>query len=93
MNDPYKYGVIYIDGKPEPFSGNIDHYNDKNIHRDNDLPAISLIDGSQEYWKNNKRHRGGDKPAIIRTNGEMVWFKNGIKYKEEEIILKKEIER
>lgn len=47
------------------------------IHRDNDLPAIEMADGSLFWYQNGLIHRSNDLPAIIFANGDQFWFING----------------
>ena len=56
-------------------------YNEKGqLHRDNDLPAIIRVSGTQLWYQNDKLHRDNDMPAIVRANGNKHWYKNGIRY-------------
>jgi hypothetical protein len=45
-------------------------------HRDNDLPAFILLDGTKEWHQNGKIHRDNDRPAIIYTDGAKEWYQN-----------------
>jgi len=47
------------------------------LHRENDLPALTRSDGTKQWWINGKLHRDNDKPAIIRSNGIKEWWFNG----------------
>jgi hypothetical protein len=47
------------------------------LHRENDLPALTRLDGTKQWWINGKLHRENDKPAIIRSNGVKEWWFNG----------------
>ena len=55
-------------------------YQNGELHRDNDLPAIEFENGSKEYFQNGNLHRDNDLPAIDNVNGYKAWFKNGIEY-------------
>lgn len=59
--------------------GNICWYDDeRNLHRDYDLPAqIHHGSGFQTWWQHGVRHRVNG-PAIITTSGEQHWFRDGI---------------
>lgn len=47
------------------------------LHRENDLPALTRSDGTKQWWNNGKLHRDNDKPAIIHSNGIKEWWFNG----------------
>ena len=53
-----------------------------NLHRDNDLPAIEYVNGSNHWFVNGKRHRENDLPAIENVNGSKQWFVNGERHRE-----------
>jgi hypothetical protein len=74
-------GVIYIDGIPEAFTGNLLDYNRRNIHRDGG-PAISWDDGRQDWYINGKPHRV-DGPAITLATGAQQWYQNGKLHRED----------
>ena len=52
-------------------------YKNGKYHRDNDLPAIILINGCQYWYKNGLQHRDNDLPAVIEANGDLYWYING----------------
>ncbi len=47
------------------------------LHRNNDLPAVTYADGTQEWWQHDKRHRNNDLPAIVFANGTQQWWQHG----------------
>jgi len=47
------------------------------LHRENDLPAVILEDGSKGWYKNGKLHRDNDLPAVIYKDGIKLWYING----------------
>ena len=49
----------------------------RQLHRDDDLPAVIGEDGTQMWYQNGERHRNNDLPAIIRPNGSQEWYRNG----------------
>ncbi len=51
--------------------------NNRQYHRDNDLPAVIYADGSKEWYQNGWLHRDNDLPAIIHDNGDQYWFQFG----------------
>lgn len=59
------------------------------FHRDNDLPAKILANGTKEWWENGKRHRSAkDKegytlPAIEHHTGTKEWFKDGQRHRDD----------
>jgi hypothetical protein len=62
--------------------GTQEWYNEGELHRDGDLPAIILADGDQWWYKKGKFHRDGDLPAIIHGNGKQEWFKEGKRHRD-----------
>ena len=54
-------------------------YKSGQLHRDNDLPAVSYHDGQgyKEWRKNGQLYRDNDLPAIERGFGTKEWYKNG----------------
>ena len=52
-------------------------YKDDKIHRDNDLPAVILPDGTQYWYKDGKRGRANDLPAVIYADGSQEWYVDG----------------
>jgi hypothetical protein len=53
-------------------------YNEnKELHRDNDLPAVEFVFGDKCWYVNGKRHRDNNLPAIERANGDKHWYVNG----------------
>jgi hypothetical protein len=77
--------MIYIDGIPEEFTGDLSDYVDRNTHRE-DGPAIIWDDGGRAWWLNGKCHRT-DGPAI-EDNGSASWWFEGHWYSFEEFIKK-----
>jgi len=49
------------------------------LHRDDDLPAVVYVGGTQEWYKNGQLHRD-NLPAIIYSSGYKYWYKYGICY-------------
>lgn len=47
------------------------------LHRDNDLPALILPDGTQMWYQNGQLDRDNDLPAIIEADGTKKWYRNG----------------
>lgn len=47
------------------------------LHRENDLPALTRSNGTKQWWVNGKLHRENDLPAIIHSNGVKEWWFNG----------------
>jgi len=53
-------------------------YQNDQLHRDNDQPAIIDSDGRQEcYYQNGQLHRNNDLPALIISDGTKKWYQNG----------------
>lgn len=44
------------------------------LHRDNDLPAVTGVNGLRCWYNRGDLHRDDDKPAIIRANGSRYWY-------------------
>ena len=57
-------------------------YKDGYVHRDGDLPAIVMKNGSKFYYKNDKLHRDGNLPAIEACHRK-AWFIDGQCIKDE----------
>jgi len=55
------------------------HWSNKEgqIHRDVDLPAIELRDGTKIWCINGLRHRDNGLPAVEWFDGGKEWFNNG----------------
>jgi len=53
------------------------------IHRDNDQPAVTQVDGTQFWFQYGKYHRDGDKPAIVYPNGRQEWYSNGVYHRDD----------
>jgi hypothetical protein len=49
-------------------------------HRDRDLPAIILKNGTRYWCQNGKVHRDDDLPAISYLDGRESYYKNGERY-------------
>jgi len=47
------------------------------LHRDNDLPAIIWEDGTQFWYQNGQRHRDNNLPAVISKCGNRIWYNHG----------------
>lgn len=54
----------------------------KILHRENDLPAKILADGSKMWYNLGYLHREGDKPAIERADGHRAWYFFGEPHRE-----------
>lgn len=52
-------------------------FNNTNIHRGNDKPAVIYNNGTRYWYKNGIRHRANDKPAEINQYGDEIYYKNG----------------
>jgi len=53
------------------------------LHRDGDLPAAVMPDGSQQDWYcRGKRHRDGDLPAVVLAAGSQYWYTHGKKHRD-----------
>jgi hypothetical protein len=74
-------GIIYIDGVPQEFTGNLWDYAGMNIHRV-DGPAIIWRDGATEWYLNGKNHRVGG-PAFEGVSGYKAWIINGKRHRED----------
>ena len=46
------------------------------FHRDGDLPAMELKDGSKRWYQNGKCHRDGGLPAMELADGTKLWYQN-----------------
>jgi len=46
------------------------------LHRDDDLPAVDLVNGYKVWYQNGIIHRN-DNPAVIYPNGTTKWYMNG----------------
>jgi phage pi2 protein 07 len=63
--------------------GDVVYYQNGEVHRDNDLPAIVHADGTKQWQKNGKLHRENG-PALIFPDGEGNWYLNQKLYTEQE---------
>ena len=52
------------------------------LHRDNDLPAVELICGTQVWYQNGKYHREGG-PACLWLDGTVQWCQHGVLHRED----------
>jgi hypothetical protein len=52
-------------------------YKNGKHHRDNDLPAVITVAGSQYWYQNGQQHRDNDLPAVITAGRDQYWYKNG----------------
>jgi hypothetical protein len=50
-------------------------------HREGDLPASILKNGTLSYFKNGLRHRDNGFPTTIYPDGRIEWYENGIEIK------------
>jgi len=57
----------------------------KQLHRDDDLPAIEYEDGSLYWYRNNQRHRDNDLPAVVWANGTKMWYKNNKRHRDNDL--------
>lgn len=72
-------------GHPKIAAGLYIIYNDEGVfwrkngyaHREGDLPASILKNGTVAYFENGLRHRDNGFPAHIRADGSLEWFENG----------------
>jgi hypothetical protein len=73
--DELKYRIVRDDK-------GVSYYNSSDqLHRDDDLPAVTWANGSQFWWVNGKRHRDNDLPAVVWSNGSALWYVNGERIK------------
>jgi hypothetical protein len=57
-------------------------YLDGVLHREDDLPAVELNNGTKEWWKNGLRHRDNNLHAIEDSDGNKEWYKNGERHRD-----------
>jgi hypothetical protein len=58
--------------------GNRRWYNANNkLHREGDLPAVELIDGTKEWRRDGLLYRENDQPDLIRDDGARFWHSIG----------------
>jgi uncharacterized protein (UPF0305 family) len=62
------------------FKNSIEYYNDGELHRDDDLPAIEHADGTKVWFQHGEIHRDNG-PAFQLSNGIKVWYKNGQRHR------------
>jgi len=55
------------------------------VHRDGDLPAIELSDGTKFWYKDGLPHRDGGLPAIERLDGSKEWHVNGKRHRDNDL--------
>jgi len=55
---------------------------DKQFHRENDLPAIEYRNGDKYWYFHGVKHREDDLPAIEFADGGKIWYNNGEKHRE-----------
>ena len=48
------------------------------LHRDNDLPAVTRPGGYQAWYQHGQLHRGGGKPAVIAAQGGYEYYLRGV---------------
>lgn len=60
------------------------HYWFKNdlLHRDDDLPAVELLDGEKQWYKEGFLHRDVE-PARITANEQYIWYQYGLPHRED----------
>ncbi len=79
-NCDYCSRFCVIDNTPDAWEREVHRHNMLlEIHRDNDLPAVILSNGTQKWFQNGKVHRDNDLPAIIWSDGTQEWYQNGKK--------------
>ena len=62
-------------------NGDREWYQNGNLHRDGDKPAI--IESKNKWWyQNGKRHRDNGKPAVMLVNGDREWWENGLRHRD-----------
>ena len=64
--------------------GNQHWFQNGEIHRDNDLPAITYHNGDLFWCQNGRIHRDNDLPAAI-LNGNQFWYQNGLKHRDNDL--------
>jgi len=65
-------------GRHVTSEGDEEWYDDnEQLHRDDDLPAVSDSFGGKAWLWHGKFHRGSDKPAIEAANGDRAWYEHG----------------
>ena len=57
-------------------------YQNNKLHRDNDLPAAIICDGTKKWYQNGLQHRDGDKPAEIWPDDTKIWYQHGVIYRD-----------
>ena len=56
-------------------------FKNSKFHRDDDLPAVILPDGTKEWYVDGNRHRDNDLPAVIWPSGKKEWYMNGARHR------------
>lgn len=51
------------------------------IHREDDLPAVFMADGTKCWYQYNVKHRENDLPAEIMADGTTCWYQYGEKHR------------
>lgn len=51
-------------------------------HRDDDLPAIEVANGTKHWFHHGRYHRDGDRPAIDYRDGSQDWWINGRRHRD-----------
>lgn len=75
----YVCGYMHSINDQPSFVNHLGHYyhaRGKN-HRDNDLPAIILHDGTKHWFHQGMNHRDNDLPAIMYYDGRKEWYCHG----------------
>ena len=57
-------------------------YQNNELHREDDLPAIEFSNGYKEWYQNGQCHRD-NAPAIECANGNKYWYQNGKLHRED----------
>ena len=50
---------------------------DGKLHRDNDLPAVQMPNGTLMWYSNGVQHRAHGLPAVEFANGGKIWYEHG----------------
>lgn len=69
-----KRGNIRVELFPD---GAIFWYENDELHRDGDYPALTTKSGTKKWIKNGQLHRDGGLPAVIWSNGKKEWWVKG----------------
>jgi hypothetical protein len=47
------------------------------LHRDGDLPAVEIYNGSRMWYQRGTLHRDHDLPAVVWASGTQQWYQHG----------------